>query len=144
MRSKPSKLAAVALLGAAVAGAGTGLSGCILGEDSDPPVLSVDLYWEDQSRNSDDTCESADVASMDWQLVDTEGNVVEEKEGECQDGFNFFGVDPGSYTLKVNGYDGDQTKQWEGSCRLTLDRFNRAYPCDVGLASTPSDTSSSS
>lgn len=139
MRSKPSKLAAVALLGASAA-----LSGCILGEDSDPPVLSVDLYWEDQSRNSDDTCESADVASMDWQLVDADSKVVEEKEGDCQDGFNFFGVEPGSYTLKVNGYDGDHNKQWEGSCRLTLDRFNRAYPCDVSVASTPSDTSSAS
>ena len=135
-----TKLAAVALLGASAAG----LSGCILGEDSDPPVLSVDLYWEDQSRNSDDTCESANVASMDWQLVDDAGELVEEKEGECQDDFNFFGVQPGSYTLKVNGYDADHNKQWEASCRLTLDRFDRAYPCDVGRAATASDTSSSS
>lgn len=138
MKSTPSKLAAVALVGATVAG----LSGCILGEDSDPPVLSVDLYWEDQSRYSDDTCESADVASMDWQLLDSESNLVEEKTSECQDGFNFFGVHPGSYTLKVNGYDADHNKQWEGSCHLTLDRFDRAYPCDVGRISTDSASSS--
>ena len=138
MKSTHSKLAAVAL----VCGAAAGLSGCILSEDSDPPVLSVDLYWEDESRYSDDTCDSADVASIDWQLTDRDGNVVEEQESSCRDGFNFLGVDLGSYTLRVNGYDADKNKRWEGSCHLNLDRFDRAYPCDIGRIGSESSSSS--
>jgi len=140
MKSTSTKLTAVGLL----CGAAVGFSGCILGEDSDPPVLSVDLYWEDATRYSDDTCDSADVASMDWQLTDDAGEVVEEREGECEDGFNFLGVEPGNYTLKVNGYDADKNKQWEGTCRLLLDRFDRVYPCDVGRLSSGTEPASES
>lgn len=126
---KLRKLAAVALL----CGSAAALSSCIMGEDSDPPILSVDFYWEDQDagRHSDDTCDSADVRSMDWQLVNADGKTVDERDGTCRDGFNFKYVDPGSYTLNVNGYDADHNKQWQGSCELFLDRFDRAYPCNV-------------
>ena len=134
MKSPVMKLRSVGVVVrfALLCGAGAALPGCILGEDSDPPILSVDFYWDADRRNSADTCASAGVASMDWQLADPDGNVVDEQDGECSDGFNFLGVDPGRYTLKVNGYDDDHNKLWEGSCPLLLDRFDRAYRCDVG------------
>ena len=131
MKSLHSTVRAIVRL-ALLCGPLAALPGCVLGEDSgDPPLLSVDFFWEDDTRQGDDTCESADVRSMDWQLTDSEGNVVDEQDSECKDGFNFFGASPGDYTLKVNGYDADHNKQWDATCRLFLDRFDRAYPCDV-------------
>ncbi|MET0385197.1 MAG: hypothetical protein ABW321_04520 [Polyangiales bacterium] len=112
-----------------------GLAGCVLGNDNDPPVLSVDLYWEGE-RHADSTCDSADVDSMDWQLTDIDGNVIVVEEDtpkghECSNGFEFPDVGPGDYVLKVTGYDSEQNAVWDASCDLYLDRFDRYYACSV-------------
>lgn len=116
------------------------LSGCVLGNDSDPPVLSVDLYWE-SDRRSDSTCSSADVTRMDWQLTHGDGEVIVENEDTdkghaCNNGFDFPDVGPGDYVLKVTGYDSDDNPSpvWSGECELWLDRFDRYFQCDIPKA----------
>jgi hypothetical protein len=138
--TKPVRAVALVLL--------AGLAGCVLGNDSDPPVLSVDLYWHLRgSHRGDSTCESSDVSSMTFQLTDVNsGDVVVENEDsdqgrECQDGFNFVDVGPGDYRLDVKGYDADQNQLWSGSCDLWLGRFDRTYSCDVGMSSQASSGS---
>jgi hypothetical protein len=107
------------------------LAGCVVGNDSDPPVLSVDLYW-DTERYSDRTCESSDVATMDYRLLDARQNVVNEQQGiGCRNGFDFTDAPLGDYVLEVTGYDADDNSAWSASCDLYLDRFDRLFRCDV-------------
>jgi len=107
------------------------LCGCVIGNDSDPPVLAVDLYW-DTDHYSDRTCKSAKVATMDFRLLDARQNVVEERQGvDCENGFEFTHADLGVYVLEVTGYDSDSSPTWSASCDLYLDRFDRLFRCDV-------------
>jgi hypothetical protein len=107
------------------------LFGCVIGNDSDPPVLSVDLYW-DTEHDSDRTCKTAKVETMDFRLLDARQNVVEERQGdECRNGFEFTHARLGDYVLEVTGYDADNNPVWSASCDLYLDRFDRLFRCDV-------------
>jgi hypothetical protein len=113
-------------------------SGCVLGNDSDPPVLSTDLFWDRSPQSgkfSNGTCESAGVVWMDWQLKDEDDRVVVTSEDggqECEDGFDFVDVGPGNYKLTVMGYDDAEQQLWNGSCDgLVLERFDVLYPCRV-------------
>jgi hypothetical protein len=138
--TKPVRAVALVLL--------AGLAGCVLGDNSDPPVLSVDLYWRLRGNHrAESTCESSNVASMEFQLIDTHTGAVavdnEDTESgrECLDGFNFVDVGPGDYRLDVKGYDADQNQLWSGSCDLSLSRFDRLYSCDVNMSSQTSSGS---
>ena len=109
------------------------LSGCVLGNDSDPPILAVDLFWE-SDRHLDGTCKSADVGNMDFRLLDAQDEVVEEQsDRRCANGFEFTHAEPGDYTLEVTGYDAEHNQAWTGQCDLRLDRFDRIYKCQVEL-----------
>ena len=114
-----------------------GASGCVLGRNSDDPVLSVDLLWDESetSRFSEGTCESADVTWMEWKLKDDSGHVVRRNDKDatdCEPGFDFFDLDPGTYTLVVSGYDDQDKERWVSECTgLTMDRFDTLYECDI-------------
>jgi hypothetical protein len=117
----------------------TSASGCVLGSDSDPPQLVVDFVWDRASaadRFAEGSCETADVISMDWQLLDHADHVVTQTKGERQDcvsGFQFdINLDAGDYSLVVNGYDDQDQKLWSSTCDgLYIDRFDRYYRCDI-------------
>jgi hypothetical protein len=112
-------------------------SGCVLGNDSEPPILSVDLLW-DRSPQANQfargTCESAGVVWMDWQLKEGDRIVASSKPDgqECEDGFDFVDVGPGDYDLTVMGYDDTEQQLWTSTCDgLLLERFDVLYQCNV-------------
>ncbi len=139
--SKISWLGLVQVMALPLAGASMilGASGCIVGNDSGPPVLAVDLFWDENpkaDRFSEGTCQSAGVTSMDWTLTNsaTKKTVIASTSGgvDCQDGFNFEKLGAGDYTLTVTGYDAKDKPLWTSTCtNLTLDRFDANYACDV-------------
>jgi len=116
----------------------TAASGCVLGNDSDPPVLSTDLLWDrspQSNKFAEGTCESAGVVWMDWQLLDKDDHVVttsDDKGQECKDGFDFVDVGPGEYKLTVMGYDDAEQQLWTSTCdHLVVERFDVLYQCEV-------------
>ena len=113
-------------------------SGCVLGNDSDPPVLSVDLLWDrspQDNRFSEGDCKSAGVVWMNWQLKDEDDQVIasSDDEGqECKDGFDFLDVGPGKYSLTTMGFDDSDQMLWNSTCdNLVLDRFDVLFECKV-------------
>src|SRR5262245_38424387 len=84
--------AAVLLLLAAL-----GPSGCVLGNDTDGPVLAVDLLWDlsPTERFAAGSCQDAEVLFVSWRLKDDGGEVLQESDddetcAESGDGFNFY------------------------------------------------------
>lgn len=114
-----------------------GASGCVLGRNSDDPVLSVDLLWDESAttRFSEGTCDSADVSWMTWTLRDADGKTIrknDKDDTDCQPGFDFFDLEPGTYSLTITGYDADDKPLWASKCtKLTLDRFDTLYECQI-------------
>jgi hypothetical protein len=111
------------------------LSGCV-GNDSDPPVLSVDLVWDSSAddRFFEGDCYSADVASMSWQLKAGDKVIAKSDDPNvpCESGFDFVDVGPGNYDLAVQGFDSDQKQVWGTDCTgLVLERFDILYRCKV-------------
>ena len=125
-----------------------GLSGCVLGNDSNPPVLKVNLYWQLRggSRHGDSRCQDSGVETMQFTLTDTNSDevVVQNEDSDagrqCQNGFDFVDVGPGDYRLDVKGFDADDNQLWSGSCDLSLGRFDRLYDCDIGMRSSSSSS----
>lgn len=112
--------------------------GCVLGDDTDGPVLAVDLRWDrspSAERFSEGNCDSARVVWMKWTLRDSDDDRIDESDDDgvdCENGFDFFGLRPGEYALEVEGYDEDDTLVWQDTCeRLRLDRFDKLYTCRV-------------
>jgi hypothetical protein len=121
------------------------VSSCVVGNDSNPPLLSVDFFWEHLSRgrSSYNSCEHVDVAAMDWELRDASDNsvIASDSRRDCADGFDFPDVLVGRYDLSVNGYDENDKKLWNSVCRnLVLDRFNVLYSCTIDLVGDTSST----
>lgn len=112
-----------------------GLPACVFGEESEPPVLSVDLYWDyDERTTHDSTCDTVPVAETEIHLRDSEGKELDLDEGGdrgCENTVNFYDLDLGSYELQVIGYNDAGDKAWEGTCEIWLDRFDRLFQCDV-------------
>jgi hypothetical protein len=113
-------------------------AGCVFGNNSDRPVLSVDLLWDKSpgERFASGSCESADVVYMEWKLEDEKGHSVrkseDEDDKECQAGFDFFDLEPGEYTLTVTGYDADDAPVWASECTgLSIERFDSLYACRI-------------
>jgi hypothetical protein len=121
-------------------------SGCVLGSDSDPPILSIDFYWQRTPDRNDyrNDCGSLDLNTIDWKLIDGHGQTITSKSGiGCGDGVE--GVDfdialaPADYRLIVTGYDENDQALWHGDCSgLTSDRFDRRYECDIDQTGTDS------
>jgi hypothetical protein len=122
-------------LGVAAATLLSGLTGCVFGEESDPPVLTVELFWTyDQRTRHDYSCDSVPVAAAEWRLLDSKGKELaslSKDAMECDNTINFLDLDPGSYKLEVGGYNEDGDKAWEASCPVSLDRFDRLYECTI-------------
>lgn len=137
MKSRWQTLRAPARLGCLVPFCGLlALSGCVFGEESESPVLTVYLYWEYDGRSHHNgTCESVPVAVSEWRLHDSQGNLVYEvprEEGACDDQINFHDLKFDSYELEVIGYDEAGDKAWEGTCNFELyERFDRLTECSV-------------
>jgi hypothetical protein len=126
----------------AVLSLGTALSGCIAGNDSAPPVLAVQLLWDEAPDKgfSAGTCDSAQVAHMSWQLKEGDQIVGQSDDPNvpCEDGFNFVDVGPGKYDLSIQGFDADLKPLWSSSCTgLVLERFDLLYSCKVLQPATP-------
>lgn len=113
-------------------------SACVLGNDTDGPVLAVDLLWDlsASERFAAGSCEDAGVLFVAWRLKDDEGEVLQESDedetcAESGDGFNFYGLYSGDYVLEVEGSDDQDARRWEATCKFTLDRFDTLYRCKV-------------
>jgi hypothetical protein len=109
-----------------------GSAGCVVGNDSDPPTISVEFFWE-SDHYRDDTCSSADVAKMDYVLkaADSDEVLTEEHDRKCANGFEFDGLDLGRYVIEVSGTNDDASQTWTGTCDVSLDRFDRYFECPV-------------
>lgn len=121
---------AVALLWLAM-----GSGGCVFGEESEPPVLTVELYWEyDIRSNHDWGCGTVPVGAAEWHLRNADGEVLQElgpDDETCKNTLRFLDLDPGQYDLEVAGYNEDGDKAWEGTCSLATDRFDRLAECTI-------------
>jgi hypothetical protein len=129
---RASWIAALPLLLALAAG------GCVLGNDTDGPVLAVDLLWDlsPTDRFAAGSCEAAGVLFVTWRLKDGDGEVLQESDDDetCEesgDGFNFYGLYSGEYQLEVEGLDDQDAQRWEATCELALDRFDTLYRCRI-------------
>lgn len=113
----------------------SGLTGCVFGEESEPPVLAIDLYWAfDERSRHDYTCDTVPVAVGEWRLLDDEGEEIEVTTKDqmiCDDRLLFSDLDPGDYVFEVNGYNEAGEKAWEATCPVWLDRFDRLFECDI-------------
>jgi hypothetical protein len=142
----PSALSKHQLAGVlAVWSLASALSGCVAGNDSAPPVLAVDLLWDNapDDRFSAGTCATAQVSTMSWQLKEGDQVVGQSDNPDgptipCEDGFNFVDVGPGHYDLSVQGFDADGKQVWSSECTgLDLDRFDLLYSCKIVQPVTP-------
>lgn len=113
--------------------------GCVLGNDNDRPVLAVDPLWDVAPGRifSGDTCDGADVRFMTWEIQDDDGHTLKKsrKLEDCKP-LDFIGLVPGTYRLKLAGFDRTQQMLWETTCPpFELGRFDVLYPCEVDLLS---------
>jgi len=114
---------------------GLGAGSCVLGHDSERPVLSVDPIWDaaESDRFLPETCKGAGVAWMTWDLQDEHGKSISKVEDleKCLP-LDFIDLDRGSYQLVLEGYDADEQKRWANTCiGLELGRFDVLYGCAV-------------
>jgi hypothetical protein len=108
---------------------------CVLGNDNDRPVLAIDPLWDvtPGDRFSGDSCEGAGVRYMTWEIQDNAGHSLEKsRDLEPCKPLDFIGLVPGTYRLKLAGFDRHEEKLWETTCPpFKLDRFDVLYPCEV-------------
>lgn len=117
------------------------LSGCLGSSHSDRAVLSVDLFWDEDPSASHfrgGDCSSAAVSWMEWHLEDASGATVASPDPhdstakDCKNGFDFYDLAPGDYTLVITGHDASDKPLWSTSCQgLTLQRFAASFECDI-------------
>ena len=113
----------------------TAAGGCVLGHDTERPVLAVDPLWDvtPGGRFLGDTCKSAGVGFMTWEIQDSKGRTLEKSDDlePCMP-LSFVGLTPGTYRVVLTGYTLDEEKRWEGTCsKLELGRFDTYYQCPV-------------
>jgi hypothetical protein len=125
-----------ALVSLAFAGAG-----CLTVADDEGPILSVELYWDEEPDNGfvGGTCETAGVDTMEWHLLDESGDEVDtnltsarDSVHDCYNAIDILGLAPGTYRLEVTGYDEDGVQRWtETSGELKVLRFDVMYAFDI-------------
>lgn len=124
--------------------AGIGSSGCVLGGDTDRPVLGVDLLWDTAPGDAfaaADGCEEAGVETISYELTDGKGRVRGKSDGleKCAQ-LDFISLTPGKYSLDIHGYDSHQQERWGATCdELELTRFDALYNCQVDLNDSGDD-----
>jgi hypothetical protein len=131
----------------ALALAGTG---CLTVADDEGPILSVELYWDEEPNNDfvGGTCETAGVDEMEWRLLDENGGEVEtnistsrDSTHPCYNAIDILGLEPGTYRLEILGYENvyddenrliEQRLRWqETSGKLSVLRFDVMYAFDI-------------
>ena len=122
----------------ALALAGTG---CLTVADDEGPILSVELYWDEEPDNGfvGGTCETAGVEAMEWHLLDADGEEVQTNISSargsahpCYNAIDILGLDPGTYRLEISGYDEEDNLRWtETSGELKVLRFDVMYAFDI-------------
>lgn len=126
-----------ALLALAFAG-----TGCLTVADDEGPILSVELYWDEEPDNGfvGGTCETAGVDEMEWRLLDANDEEVETNISSargssrpCYNAIDILGLEPGTYHLEVSGVDDDGVMRWttRRSAELNVLRFDVAYALDI-------------
>ena len=78
---------------------------------------------------------------MTFEIRDEHGKTLE-KSDELEDcaPLDFVGLDRGTYSLLLQGYDEKETKLWEDTCTdLELGRFDVLYQCQVNQIADDSD-----
>lgn len=125
-----------ALVSFAFAGAG-----CLTVADDEGPILSVELYWDEM--DDDDfvggTCDTAGVTTMEWHLLDADGEEVEtnvstarDSTHRCYNAIDILGLSPGTYRLEITGYDENDVPRWtQTSGELKVLRFDVTYAFDI-------------
>jgi hypothetical protein len=123
-------------------------TGCLTVADDEGPILSVELYWDEDPRapsGPDDpnfiggTCETAGVEVMEWHLLDADGEEVQTNISSargsahpCYNAIDILGLPPGTYRLEINGYDDEDNLRWtETSGELNVLRFDVMYAFDI-------------
>lgn len=129
-----------------VVGTSVTASSCVLGNDNDRPVLAVDPLWDltPGDRFVGDSCRNAGVVAMTWEIQDNRGKSLEKSDDlePCKP-LDFLGLTPGTYRLQLAGYDRDEEKLWESTCKgLELGRFDVLYTCDVDQIASGDDDAS--
>ena len=125
-----------ALVSLAFAGAG-----CLTVADDEGPILSVELYWDEEPERGfvGGTCETAGVDTMEWHLLDADGEEVEtnvstarDSTHRCYNAIDILGLPPGTYRLEITGYDEDNIERWtQTSGELKVLRFDVTYAFDI-------------
>ena len=111
--------------------------GCVLGNDNDRPVLAVDPLWDasPSGRFSGQACSPAGVHFMSWAIQDSRGRTISESDSDEHESckpLDFLGLTPGTYRLRLSGYDRDDVERWSTTCTgLVLGRFDVLYKCEV-------------
>jgi hypothetical protein len=116
-------------------------TGCLTVADDEGPILSVELYWDEEPENGfiGGTCETAGVETMEWHLLDADGEEVQTNISSarssahlCYNAIDILGLDPGTYRLEIAGYDSDNVLRWtETSGPLKVLRFDVMYAFDI-------------
>lgn len=122
------------------------LCGGCLTIENDGPILSVELFWDDDTVSKDhflgDDCGGVDVDRMEWVLwhgsndpcgrVDEENGdcrpadadrdgassfwLVASDEGKCKSAIDVLDAKPGHYELDITGYDNGGDALWKATC----------------------------
>lgn len=117
----------------------TVVSGCLTVADDEGPILSIELYWDEDTTNETSwgTCDTAGVEDMQWELIDSSGEVVASNDGgddlqPCYNAIDVIDPAPGEYTLVISGFDEDREELWSVECSgMEVLRFDIAYRCDI-------------
>lgn len=126
-------------LAAALVALVTIVTGCLTVADDEGPILSIELYWDEDLGSGDSwgTCDSAGVGDMQWELIDDSGDVVASsgEAGDKQTCYNAIDVvdpAPGEYSLVISGFDDDDEELWYVECsEMEVLRFDIAYRCNI-------------
>jgi len=116
-------------------------TGCLTVADDEGPILSVELYWDEEPEGDfvGGTCETAGVETMEWHLLDADGEEVQTNISSargsahgCYNAIDILGLAPGTYRLEISGYDSDDNLRWtETSGELKVLRFDVMYAFDI-------------
>ncbi len=117
----------------------TASSGCLDFTSQQNTVMSVDLYWDEQTASGDfsgGTCKSAGVSTISWTLTraDNGDEVASNKDmsKKCVNGIDFIDQPAAQYTLKITGQDANGDTLWNATCKgLAVLRFDVGYECDI-------------
>jgi hypothetical protein len=115
------------------------VTGCLTVADDEGPILSIELYWDEDLGGDESwgTCDSAGVEDMQWELLDASGDVVASNDGSddvqpCYNAIDVIDPAPGEYSLVISGFDDEREELWYVECsEMEVLRFDIAYRCNI-------------